>query len=111
MFDAERTSENKRMVEARNRIKGKSKEDLGNSKDKEKLIEEAAPIVISYDDKLVLKDNLPVVDIDEAVRRMNEATEHQIKAGTLLEFTINLKEPERKRGGTREKFPLQSKRM
>lgn len=95
--DVEIINEEKRMVEARNRIKDKAKAVLEKSKDKEKLIEEAAQMVISSCGQLVLKDNLQVVDIDEAVRRMDEATEHQIKAGSLLGFTINLKEPERKK--------------
>ncbi|KAI3863720.1 hypothetical protein MKW98_031312, partial [Papaver atlanticum] len=37
---------------------------------------------------------------------MDEATEHQIKAGSPLEFTINLKEPERKKSKYKRKVPI-----
>ncbi|KAI3856437.1 hypothetical protein MKW98_008889, partial [Papaver atlanticum] len=36
---------------------------------------------------------------------MDEATEHQIKASSLLGFTINLKEPERKKRKYKRKVP------
>ncbi|KAI3883744.1 hypothetical protein MKX03_036237, partial [Papaver bracteatum] len=93
--DAERTNEDNIMVEARNRIKGKAKVVLEKLKDKEKAMKEAE--VIYSSGQLVIKDNIQVVDVDEADRRMDKATEHQNKESSLLGFTINLKEPERKK--------------
>ncbi|KAI3847084.1 hypothetical protein MKW98_015439, partial [Papaver atlanticum] len=86
------------MVEARNRIKGKAKVNFVTSEDWATLIGEALQMGLSYSGQLVIKESLPMMDIDEAVRRMDAATEHQIKAGSLLDFTIiKIKESERKK--------------
>lgn len=41
--------------------------------------------------------------------KMEAAIEHQIQADTLLDFIINIKEPERKKRSTREEFIWQKK--
>ncbi|RZC60246.1 hypothetical protein C5167_022008, partial [Papaver somniferum] len=89
--DATISNEDRRMVEARNGIKGKAKASEGG---------------LSSGGKLVIKEGVAVVDIDEAVRRMEAANEHQLQAGSLLDFTINIKEPERKRRKYKRRVPL-----
>ncbi|KAI3876277.1 hypothetical protein MKW92_010988, partial [Papaver armeniacum] len=77
------------MVEERNRIKGKGKLPV-------------APVVagnvkLATGGQLVIKEDVTIVGIDEAVRRLEEAKEHQLKANSLLDFNVNIKEPERKK--------------
>ncbi|KAI3883881.1 hypothetical protein MKX03_017344, partial [Papaver bracteatum] len=83
------------MVEARNKIKGKAKVVLGKLKDKERAEKEAEEGLSSG--QLVIKENFEVGDIVEAVRRLDEASNLQNKASSLILFSINLKEPERKK--------------
>ncbi|KAI3986981.1 hypothetical protein MKX01_039916 [Papaver californicum] len=81
------------MMDERNINKGKTKvcsssSDLGSYRQVS---------VLPSPRPLIIEEGTQVVGIEEAVKRLNEANEYQLKAGTLLDFTINIKEPERKK--------------
>ncbi|KAI3917607.1 hypothetical protein MKW98_021369, partial [Papaver atlanticum] len=89
------------MAEERNRIKGKSK-----------VITHYPEGILPFDAlgmvsnrPLVIKEGGQAIDIEEAVKRLEAANEHQIKAGTLLDFTVKVKEPERKKRKYKRKVP------
>ncbi|KAI3942357.1 hypothetical protein MKW92_040537, partial [Papaver armeniacum] len=84
------------MVEARNRIKGKAIMVVEKLKDKETSNKEVSQMGLFSGGNLVIIDNIQV-DLREAVRRMVEAEEYQKRANKLLGFSINTKEPERKK--------------
>ncbi|XP_026388225.1 uncharacterized protein LOC113283243 isoform X1 [Papaver somniferum] len=91
--DDNRRREHKRMVEERNRIKGKAKVD-----------ETSVGVMISPHSMdgistgtLVIREGGKTVDLEEAIKHLDEAKEYQLKAGILLDFSVNLLEPERKK--------------
>ncbi|KAI3976776.1 hypothetical protein MKX01_008634 [Papaver californicum] len=88
-----REVEDRRIMDERNKIKRKTKvcgssSDLGSSRQ---------VLVLPPLGPLIIEEGTRAVSIEEAVKRLNEANEFRLKVGTLLDFTINIKEPERKK--------------
>ncbi|KAI3935711.1 hypothetical protein MKW98_022719, partial [Papaver atlanticum] len=78
-----RRNEDKRMAEEGNRIKGKSK-----------VAEASVGVLVSppsmdgiSSGTLVIREGGHTVDLEEAIKRLDEATEYQLKDGTLLDFS------------------------
>lgn len=67
--DAGRFNEYKRMVEARKGVKGKAKVPVIAFEDRSKLVGGVVQGGLSSGGQLVIKENILVVDIDEAVRK------------------------------------------
>ncbi|KAI3964764.1 hypothetical protein MKW92_012874, partial [Papaver armeniacum] len=91
--DVNRRREDERMMEERNRIKGKAK-----------VGEASVGIMVTPTSKdgistgtLVIREDGQTVDLEEAIKRLDEAKAFQLKADNLLDFSVNMVEPERKK--------------
>ncbi|RZC77045.1 hypothetical protein C5167_001222 [Papaver somniferum] len=83
---------------------------MRGTKSKGKLVE---PEIISYTLKdghskgnLVICEGGNKVDLEEAIKRLDEAKEYKLKAGNLLDFSVKLVEPERKKRKYKRKAPV-----
>lgn len=103
---AERLNADMRMVWERNRIIGKSIFYEGSNYDVSHISVRTIPKNISASGQLVIKEGVEAVGTDEVVRRLEAVTEHQLKEGSLLDFTINLKEPEIKKRKYKNKVSI-----
>lgn len=81
------------MAQERNRIKGKAK-----------VGETSVGVMVTPTSKdgistgtLVIREGGQTVDLEEAIKRLDEAKEYQLKSGNLLDFSINMVEPKTKK--------------
>ncbi|XP_026397772.1 uncharacterized protein LOC113293297 isoform X1 [Papaver somniferum] len=93
VLETTRRFEDKKMADERNKIKGKAK-----------VVVDPVGEIISYTLKyehsngnLVICEGGNKVDLEEAIKRLNEAKGYQLKSRNLLDFSLNIVEPERKR--------------
>lgn len=81
------------MVDERNKIKGKSKVVAAPVGE---IVYPTLKDVLSTG-TLVIREGGKKVDLEEAIKHLDKAKEYQLKARTLLDFSVNIVEPKRKK--------------
>ncbi|KAI3845638.1 hypothetical protein MKW92_049581, partial [Papaver armeniacum] len=102
VLETTRRLEDKKMANERNKIKGKAK-----------VVADPLGEIISYTLKdghsngnLVICEGGNKVNLEEAIKCLDEVKEYQLKAGNLLDFSVNMVEPERKKRKYKRKVPV-----